>query len=342
VEWYARLDGEAERRLVAALLPPGGRMLTGAAAVHHAIAVATGRDSVVIGEDQVLHQLRQALAAARAARELDPILERLFATALRTGRVARSWRGGPVRSLADVAVATIEAAVGGVAGREVLVVGAGNMGRLAAHAAAAAGAAVAVANRSPSRAADVARATGGRVMDLDPGRGAHRFAGVIVALSGPWQIGAETIEALAGGSTAVVDLSVPSAVQEGLRISLGDRLTTADDVARRHDLPASDTDRTAARLDALIERTATEFLAWLEQADRRAAARALVERVERERRAELAELWRRLPDLDPGERATIEAMSRHLAERLLRDPLERLGTDSDGRHERAVRELWAL
>jgi glutamyl-tRNA reductase len=119
-------------------------------------------------------------------------------------------------------------------------------------------------------------------------------------------------------------------------------LTTADDLAGHQVRGESSSDRAVIRLHELIERTTTDFLTWLDSGARRAAAQALVERADREREAELAELWRRLPDLEPEARATIEGMSRHLAQRLLREPLERLGEDADGRHERAVRELWAL
>jgi hypothetical protein len=65
-------------------------------------------------------------------------------------------------------------------------------------------------------------------------------------------------------------------------------------------------------------------------------------RADHEREAELAVLWQRLPDLPPEARATIEGMTRHLAQRLLREPLERLGRDSDGRDGRAVRDIFAL
>ena len=75
---------------VAAAVPEGGRVLEGEAAVRHIVAVATGRDSVVIGEDQILHQLREALEAARTENALDTDVDRLFGLALRAGRKARS------------------------------------------------------------------------------------------------------------------------------------------------------------------------------------------------------------------------------------------------------------
>jgi hypothetical protein len=67
-----------------------------------------------------------------------------------------------------------------------------------------------------------------------------------------------------------------------------------------------------------------------------------VQRADREREAELAVLWRRLPDLDPEARQAIEGMTRHLAMRLLREPLTRLGRDDEGRDARAIRDAFAL
>ena len=323
-------------------LPPGGAVLRGEAAVRHALAVAVGRDSVVVGEDQVLHQLRQALGAAQAGGALDPVLQRLFALALRAGRRARSWRQAPSLSLADLAVARLQRSATGLAGRGVLVVGAGEMGRLAAQAARSAGASVSVSSQSVEHAATLARSLGAHVEHMDPRGRIRGYAGIVVALRGPWALAPESIDALAEGTTLVVDLSVPAAVPQRLALRLGARLTTADDLAQDEAGSQPASGRALARLDALVEQTTGEFLAWLEGRERRAAASALVERADAEREAELAELWRRLPDLDPEARATIEGMSRHLAERLLREPLERLGADADGRHERAVRELWAL
>jgi glutamyl-tRNA reductase len=339
VEAYVGNADDAVRLVPA--LPEGARTLTGEQAVHHAMNVAVGRDSVVVGEDQILHQLRASVDAARAAGTLDPALERLFALALQAGRRARSWRQGPPRSLADVALASIDQQVGAIRGRDVLVVGAGKMGRLAARAAVAAGATVAVANRSADGAAALAASTGALIEAFDPDARIGSFAGVVVALAGPWPIGAATIETLARSATVVVDLSVPAAVPAGLAEILGARLITADDLALTDVGPAAQ-DGSAARLDALVKRSTAEYVGWLKGRDGRATAEALVKRADREREAELAALWRRLPDLEPEARDAIEGMTRHLAGRLLREPLERLGRDIDGRDGRSIRDIFAL
>lgn len=339
VEAYLMSANAAER--IKAALPAGGLALTGAEAVRHAMTVAVGRDSVVVGEDQILHQLRASVDAARGTGSLDPSLERLFAFALQAGRRARSWRQGPPRSLADVALESIERQTGPIRGRDLLVVGAGRMGRLAARAAIAAGASVAVASRSADSAEALASSTGSRLETFDPGARIGADSGVIVALAGPWPIGTTTIDALATSATVLADLSVPAAVPSSLAELLGRRLITADDLALA-DLGPAARDGASTRLDALIDRVTVEFLDWLERREGRATAEALVEHADRERELELAALWQRLPDLEPEAREAIEAMTQHLATRLLRQPLERLGRDSDGRADHAVRDIFAL
>jgi glutamyl-tRNA reductase len=340
VEAYAP-GGSAHVAKLAAALPPGGRVLEGEVAVRHGMAVAVGRDSVVVGEDQILHQLRSSIAEARDAGSLHPTLERLFTIALRAGRRARSWDGGPRRSLADLAVTTIERHLGPLARRNVLTVGTGQIGRLGVAAGLRAGAKVAVASRTPEAANALAASTGARTETFDPGARVDDYDAVLVALAGPWTIAPTTIYSLGRGTTIVVDLSVPVAIPDVLGELLGTRLVTADDLAR---LDADDDDRPVRRdrVDALIDEATREFLTWDAGRDRRAAAHALVERADLARQVELAALWRRLPDLDAETRAAIERMTQHLADRLLKEPLERLGRDRDGRDERAARELFAL
>lgn len=341
VEAYTTSVGGPAASVVAAV-PTGGRVLEGPDAVRHAVSVATGRDSIVLGEDQVLHQLRGSLAAARTSGVLDPEIERLFALALQAGRRARSWRSGRQRSLADVAVDTVERASGPVRGTEALVVGAGRMGGLMVRAAAAAGASVTVANRSTDRARALTSATGGRTSALDPGSEVGRFGAIFVALGGPWAIDGSTVAALLDRGPIVVDLSVPAAVPAALAAGLGSRLVSADALALREAEEARRDRELDPRLDGLIDATVESYVEWQARGDARAAADALLRRADLDREAELAALWRRLPTLEPEAREAIEGMTRHLAARLLRQPLERLGRDPDGTDERSVRDLFAL
>jgi glutamyl-tRNA reductase len=341
VEAYLVVDGELPSP--EHWLPEGGRLLVGQDSVRHAISVAVGLDSVVVGEDQVLHQLRNAIGQARDGGGLDPVLERLFTHALRAGRRARSWRQGRAPSVADLAVTVVERRIGPLDGRPMLVVGAGQIGRLAARAARAAGADVSIASRTSERARSAAARLGVKAAAFDPGAIVAGMSGIVVALRGPWSVPASTAHAIVAGEAVVVDLSVPAALEPGLAAALGDRHVSADALVRIAEAAATAPDDALVdRLRRLVDSTAGEFNDWLATHDGRAAARALAELAETERAAELVELWRRLPRIDPETKGAIEGMSRHLAARLLRGPLERLGRDHDGRHERAARELFGL
>jgi glutamyl-tRNA reductase len=346
VEVYAASEAEDDARKLAplaALAPPGASQLSGEDAIRHAVRVAVGRDSVVLGEDQVLHQLRVAVDEARADGRLPAPLERMFAGALRAGRRSRSWLPDRPRSLADRALEAIARESGEVLqGREVLVVGAGRMGTLAARAAARAGASVVVANRTDDLALTLARSVGGRVTRLDPGTADRAPAAVVLAIHGRWAIAGATVDHLVRGGTWIADLSVPPAVDPAAAAAFGARLIDADRLASA-DLPAAEPDDAwTRRVDRLVEETTGDVVGWLARSSARDAARALRERADRERRAELDVLYRHRPGLDPADREAIEQMAAHLADRLLRAPLERLGQDAEGDAGRAVRELFAL
>ncbi len=323
-------------------------LLRGSAAIRHVTGVGLGLESAVLAEDQVLHQLRAAVSRARRERVVAPSLQLVFDAVLRAARIGRSWRPSTPRSLADLAVERILGApgtTGAHASPPVLVVGAGEMGRLAARAAATRGCRVIVASRSRAHADDVAAATGTEAITLDE-IGAALAAGVrgvVVALAGAWPIDRSAARVLAG-APIVVDLSVPSALPGTIIEGLGDRFADVDAIARRATAGIADRadDRYRRRLEALRDRTADEI-------ERRLAVRAngdvrgrLADRIERERAAELDALWRSLPALPSGDRAVIDGMTRHLAKRLLGEPLARLGADPDGRRASAARELFDL
>lgn len=340
------LASPATVRAVAGFVP-AARVLDGPATVGHVVRLAVGLESAVVGEDQVLHQLRAATRAARAARRLDPALDRLLDVALRAGRRARSWLPARRPTLADAALdRAFAAGVDGSIGERhravdatVLVVGAGSMGRLVAAAAHARGHRLIVASRTPARAAALAAAHGAAPVAFDPGPELLRdVAAIVGALSGPWPLTTASRHAIAGGTARVVDLSSPPALPADVASALGARLVTIDDLAGA---PVVD-EPLRTRLEALVAATASDFGAWAARGDDRSLAAALVDRAADVRSAELAALWRRMPDLDPGVRAEIERMASDLTGRLLRDPLERLGDDADGGRARVARELFRL
>jgi glutamyl-tRNA reductase len=231
------------------------------------------------------------------------------------------------------------AATHGLDDRPVLVVGAGAMGALAVRALRARRVPAWVANRTPERAQRLVAMGQGRTVPLDPGAAVGEVGGVIVAIAAPWvpgQAAAAAIHRLPW----VVDLSSPSALPPGLAADLGDRLLPID--ALMIEAPGTPRDWLQERLEGLVGRTLEELRAWAAAAEERDAARDLAGMASAARSAELHALWREMDGLGPAERAAIERMAERLTQRLLRDPLERLGEDQDGRYRRAAQELFRL
>jgi len=321
--------------------PEGARTLRDVEAARHLIRVACGLESAVIGEDQILHQIRMALAARQVVGPLDPVLGRLAQAALHAGKQAHAAYGHDRRSLADLALDEIERRVGPLHGHEVLVVGAGSMGALAARSAARRGIGVVVANRTRGRADEVASAVGGRAVDIDSdGHDLDDVAGVMVAMSGPWLPSDHRERMLRCGWAAVVDLSSPQSTPYELGRDLGRRFVGVDDLAwATHDVLDDDV---ADQVDAITHEAGREYCHWLRARTATPTLAQLAEVVEARRTAELDRLLRRLPDLDPHARHLVETMSHRIVASLLHGPRTALRDDVDGDLERAARTLFGL
>src|SRR5450631_659042 len=212
-------------------LPPGGMRLEDADAARHLISVACGLQSAVLGEDQILHQVRETYALRHAARTLDPVLDRLFQVALNAGRRAHGWFAGSPRSLGDVALDEIERVAGSLLDQPILIVGAGSMSRLTAQAAARRGARVTITNRTAERALALARKLGGKAVEGASDGTLGPFVGAVVAVSGAWTVHPQDAARLVECGTTVVDLSSPPAVSATLQTDLGDHFMSIDDLA---------------------------------------------------------------------------------------------------------------
>jgi glutamyl-tRNA reductase len=321
----------------------GVRWLRGADAVRHAVEVAVGLDSVVLAEDQVLSQVRAAVASSRGRSPLDIRLGRLMDVALRSGRRARSWLPAQRPSLADLAV---DRAGVRLAGRNVLVVGAGRMGQLAVRAALNRGARVSLASRTAAHAEAAAARLSVRALPFDPAGSLSNMAAVVIALSGPWDVGPETLESLLGSEVVVIDLSAPPSLAPQVRQALGpERYHAIDELAGEGvDARARSgaNDALLARLRGLADGAVAEYLSWAARPVARDTVRAVAERSERVRAAELDALWRRVPELPEEQRRQIEHMTERLADRLLQEPLARLRAEPDDLRLDVARELFGL
>jgi glutamyl-tRNA reductase len=329
-------------------------------AVQHLFAVATGVDSMVVGEAQILGQVREAFQAAQAERTVGPVLSALFARAIKVGRRARSETGigSGLASTVTVGLRVAEGQLGGLAGRRALLVGAGGVARLAGRALRDAGAGeLVVANRTAATGTALARQLGGRAVPLERVTDELALADLAVAATAgttPTVTAATVAAALARragpeagepGPLVLLDLGVPRDVEPGVRGLPG--VVLADLDALRAVLETDEGPRREVeRVRSLIAQETAAFMGGQREARLVPTIRALRVRAEQVRQQELAKASARLAGLDERQRAAVEAVTRGLVNKLLHDPMVRgktLAARPDGDlYVAALRELYGL
>ena len=314
-------------------------------AVAHTFSVAAGLDSVVLGESQILGQVRASLSLCQAQGTVGTVLNALFQQALRVGKRVQTETGigGAGRSLVTAAYAVLTAEQGELAGRRVLVVGAGAMAGLAARTAAAAGAAVSCANRTLDRAERLAESVGGRAVPLAELDSALAETDVLVTCTGARSMSISADQLAGTPVTGVVDLALPPDVSEdvhGLGISLVnlDRL-----VAGRDDENGS---AEVAEARALVRSEVRDFLGARRAAQVAPTVVALRSMASEVVAAEMSRLISRVPSLDGRERDEVQRTVRRVVDKLLHQPtvrVQELSADPDAvDYAAALRELFAL
>jgi glutamyl-tRNA reductase len=290
-------------------------------AVAHLFAVAAGLDSMVVGESQILGQVREALRRGQDAGTVGSALNVLFQQALRVGKRAHAEtdidRAG--QSLLTVSLDRVGQ---DLTGRRVLVVGAGSMAGLAVATAARRGACeVVVANRTPERAQRLAATTGGRGVDLRAVPAEVAAADLVISCTGAvgMVLGAEAFaQREPDRHLDVLDLALPHDVDPAVADLPGVRLTGLADLAR-----SLENSEVAVDIDS-VRRIVAEEVAAFDAARRAAqvtptvvALRSLATDVVD---AEMQRLSGRLPELTPAARAEVEQTVRRVADKLLHSP----------------------
>ncbi len=322
------------------------------AAVAYLFDVAAGIDSPVLGEGEILRQVRAAAETARLEHAIGTVLDPLFRHAVEAGKRARAEtaiaRG--TTSLAHAAVELAADHAGGLENKKILVVGAGEMGAGIARALAGRGdltGEVVVANRGADRAAEVADLMAARAVDLDsiPGE----LAGSDVVLTSTAADGivlplSMFAGALSGGRrVVVVDMAVPRDVDPAVGLLEGVTRLDVEDIRRHAEQQMSTRLAEVPLVRALL---AEELDRYRASAAARLAApivAALRDRVETIRAAELE---RHSAGLSASEREVVETVTRRVVAKLLHEPTVRVkevaGSPRGERLAEALRVLFDL
>lgn len=333
-----------------------------AAGVEHLYSVAAGLDSMVVGEPQILGQLRAAYAVARQTGSIGSVLHELGQQALRVGKRVHAETGIDSESasvvseaLADAAEALGHGGAPGLAGRRALVVGAGSMGGLAAAQLRRAGVAeIVLANRTPANAQRIAalcaaEGTATRIVGLDELVPVLRTVDVVLCCTGSLDavLTAEQV-AQARRQTAaplvVCDLGLPRDVEPGVGELAGVTVVDLTTLARRLDHRTQDTATEHAH--RIVAEEVRAYLVAQRAAEVTPTVTALRQRAAEVVDAELLRLDGRLPDLDAAVRDEIDRTVRRVVDKLLHTPTVRVKqlaeTGGGQAYADALRELFGL
>jgi glutamyl-tRNA reductase len=318
-------------------------------AVQHLFEVAAGLDSMVVGEQQILGQLRTALGVARDERSVGRALGAVADVALRVGKRAHSETGidRAGRSLVAVGVDLAVQTVGRLDDKHAVVVGAGAMSSLAATELRSRGArALTIVNRTPSHAQRLADQVGGRALPMSELTAAIGDADVVVSCTGAVGtiVDAGMLANRDGRSVFVLDLGMPRDV-EPAAVSSPD-VTVADLDSLGGVLEAASVEQDVAAVRRIVTDEVGRYLAK-QRSDRVApTVVALRERAQQVVDSELRRLLGRLPAADETVTRELRQTVERVVDKLLHAPTVRVkelaGEPGGDSYAEALRELFAL
>ena len=338
------------RGVSGSVLNPCARVLTGSGVVRHLLRVASGLESLVLGEPQILGQLRDALEQARAAGSAGPHLSRLVTDALRIGKRARTDTG-IARNRTSIAHAGIDLAVqrlGGVNGRRAVVIGAGEMARLTAKLLRSHDAhEIVIANRTLPNAEALANAVGGRAVTL-AGLGPEFLVADVA-------FGAAATESFLFDRTTLngelahrrvpvlaIDLGLPRNIDPVLRQDAMIDLFDVDDLESVTRERRSDYAAEIARAEEIVTGGVDAYLGWHSARTVAPTVAALRRRGEALREQEVARTLTKLAHLSDRDQNVVRALAASLTGKLLHAPAAHLGAAPPDVQARDADAAWRL
>lgn len=346
-EYLASLSGMSQRELAPYLY-----IHQQEDAVRHLFRVTSGLDSMILGEFEVLGQVRRAMEDARSQKLLPMPMRRLFEDAVRLGRRVRNETAisHEAVSVSSAAVEQARRIFGEVKGRKVLIVSAGEAGELALEAVVKAGAFdVRVTSRYPERAEKLVGMLGGTVLPYSQIEEGIAESDIVITSSyaphfiiHPYQV-QHAMKLRPQRPLLLIDIAVPRDIDPDVGKIPGVHLCDIDGLKEVCEANRTRREQEVEKVSAIIEGEVTKFVQWWRGQAVVPTVVALREKAEAIRQAKLAGALRRLKNLSEEDRAQIEALTVSLVDKILHDPISCLKNDgvSPVRSE-VVRELFKL
>jgi glutamyl-tRNA reductase len=318
----------AQAGALAEMLRPHIHEITGREAAVHLCRVAAGLDSQLLGESEILSQVKEAMKLAKGAGTLGPVLERVFAAAIRAGKRVREEtrisRGA--FSIGRCAVETAKQKLGSLGGRTFLVIGAGKMAETAAKHLYSQGAeTILVANRTYSKAQELAEQLGGRALRYDQIAQALIEADIIISSTAaphfvllPDQV-AEAMSGRDGRELLLIDIAVPRDIDPAVGALPGVHLFDIDDLGGGLDQAIVCRAGEVEEAERIVDEATAELWKWLIAREVRPILQSLRGRFEQAELEQIARFDRKLARLSPEDRSSVAALASALTRRLLHE-----------------------
>jgi glutamyl-tRNA reductase len=326
-----------------------------AEAVHHLFRVAAGLDSLVIGEPQILGQVKEAWSIASERRSTGPLLNKLFHASFATGKRVRTETslGEGAVSVSFAAVQLARKIFGKLVGRRVLVIGAGEMGKLTAQHLRAQGVGdIAITSRTLAHADALARAVSGTAIAWAEMMTALARSDIIITATGSQQpiLQRAHIESVMGRGRReplfIIDIAIPRDVDPSSAEIEQVFLYNVDDLQTVVQENLSRRTSEIQQAEAIVAEDVGRFMAWHRSRGAIPTVVALRQRFDAIRRAELQRLDSKLAGLPPEARARVEEITRLIMEKMLLEPTEQLKALPDEEtqvvYTEAINRLFAL
>ena len=324
-------------------------------AVNHLFSVAAGIDSMIVGENEILGQVREAYGLASASKAIGPVLARLFRKSITVGKRARTETtiGRDAISVSYAAVELAKKIFQDLGSCRALVVGAGETSELTLKNLTENGIGeVSVINRTRRRAEAIASQCGGRVLGF--GRIAQALCSADIVISSTAAphpvIRAQAVERAMAlrqqRPLLLVDIAVPRDVDPEVGRIENVHLYDIDDLEKVVEVNLERRRREIPKVKAIIHKEQADFMAWFRALEVLPTITSLKGRAEEIRLAELQKALRRLGPLPEQQRSIVEALSLGIVNKLLHPPIVNLkgrASGQDGRlYAMAIRQLFAL
>ncbi|UCH51600.1 MAG: glutamyl-tRNA reductase [Chloroflexota bacterium] len=323
------------------------------AAVKHLFCVASGLDSMIIGEFEILGQVRQSLEEAKKAHMVGHQLLKLIHQALRVGRMVREKTGisRNALSVSSVAVELAAKAIGDLSKCKALVIGTGEAGRLVAKALKERGIAqITTTSRSYEKASELASTLDGSSVDI--GHLGQELTNCDIAISctgAPHLIlDMKTLEnAMSVRSNhplVIIDIAVPRDVEPEVGNISNVFLYDIDDFTHLSELNRKQRETETHKAMKIVESEVKRFIASWRDMEAKPVISSLVKKAERIRRKQLDMTLKKLGRLSADERENLDAMTKAIVQKMLHDPIQHLKENAHSKEDyiSLVNELFRL